>query len=125
MFSGAPPGPGAAEAFAAISQARSGALVENAVRHGAAPRVAPSDIVVTATGTRAELALSVRNTGDAVSAPRADGGTGLRRLRERLEVLHGGAARLSRTAPFRRAASRPSWSFPGSVRTNEGHHADR
>lgn len=72
-------------------------LVENAVQHGAAPRVAPTDIVVTATGTRSELALSVRNTGDVESARRADGGTGtgLRRLRERLEVLHGGAARLT------------------------------
>jgi two-component system LytT family sensor kinase len=72
-------------------------LVENAVRHGAAPRVAPTDIVVTATGTRSELALSVRNTGDVVSAHHADGGTGtgLRRMRERLEVLHGGAARLT------------------------------
>jgi len=72
-------------------------LVENAVRHGAAPRVAPTEIVVTASGTRSELALSVRNTGDVVSAPGADGGTGtgLRRLRERLEVLHGGAARLA------------------------------
>lgn len=71
-------------------------LVENAVRHGAAPRVAPTDVVVTATGTRSELVLSVRNTGDVVSAHGVDGGTGtgLRRLHERLEVLHGGAARL-------------------------------
>jgi hypothetical protein len=37
-------------------------LVENAVQHGAAPRVAPTDIVVTAAGTASELALSVRNT---------------------------------------------------------------
>jgi LytS/YehU family sensor histidine kinase len=72
-------------------------LVENAVQHGAAPRAAPTDIVVTATGTRSELALSVLNTGDDVSAHPAGGGsgTGLRRLRERLEVLHGGAARLT------------------------------
>lgn len=72
-------------------------LVENAVRHGAAPRVAPTDVVITATGSRAALTLSVRNTGDPVPAPVADGGTGtgLRRLRERLEVLHGGAARLT------------------------------
>jgi two-component system LytT family sensor kinase len=72
-------------------------LVENAVRHGAAPRVAPTDIVVTATGTRSELALSVRNTGDAASPQGAGSGagTGLRRLRERLGVLHGNAARLA------------------------------
>jgi two-component system LytT family sensor kinase len=72
-------------------------LVENAVRHGAAPRVAPTDVVVTATGTPAELTLSVRNTGDAGAAHPAGGGTGtgLRRLRERLEVLHGKGARLT------------------------------
>jgi signal transduction histidine kinase len=58
--------------------------------------VAPTDIAVTAGGTRSELELSVRNTGDVVSAPGAGGGTGtgLRRLRERLEFLHGGAERL-------------------------------
>jgi LytS/YehU family sensor histidine kinase len=72
-------------------------LVENAVQHGAAPRVAPTDIVVTATGTRSELALAVRNTGEVVSAQRAEEGTGtgLRRLRERLEVLYGEAAQLT------------------------------
>lgn len=72
-------------------------LVENAVQHGAAPRVAPTDVVVTAAGTRADLMLSVRNTGDAGPAHPVEGGagTGLRRLRERLEVLHGGAARLT------------------------------
>lgn len=72
-------------------------LVENAVQHGAAPRVAPTEVVVAATGTRSELALTVRNTGEAGAAPRAEDGTGtgLRRLRERLAVLHGGAARLT------------------------------
>ncbi len=72
-------------------------LVENAVRHGAAPRVAPTDIVVTATGSRTELTLSVRNSTDAVSAPHDHSGmgTGLRRLRERLDVLYGAAGRLA------------------------------
>ena len=72
-------------------------LVENAVKHGAAPRVAATDIAVTATGSRSELTLSVRNTGDVASLHPADDGTGtgLRRLRERLGVLHGGAARLT------------------------------
>ncbi|HLL82655.1 MAG TPA: histidine kinase, partial [Longimicrobium sp.] len=39
-------------------------LVENAVLHGAAPRVAPTEIVVSAAGSASELTLSVRNTGD-------------------------------------------------------------
>jgi two-component system, LytTR family, sensor kinase len=71
-------------------------LVENAVRHGAAPRVAATEIVVTADGSAAELTLSVRNTGDGAPArAEAGAGTGLARLRERLAVLYGSAARLA------------------------------
>jgi signal transduction histidine kinase len=72
-------------------------LVENAVRHGAAPRVAPTEIVVGATGSASELTLSVRNSGDGAPAPLAEAGTGtgLARLRERLAVLYGGAAGLT------------------------------
>jgi LytS/YehU family sensor histidine kinase len=72
-------------------------LVENAVQHGAAPRVAATEIVVTAAGSASELTLSVRNTGDggAARAATAGPGTGLARLRERLAVLHGSAARLA------------------------------
>lgn len=71
-------------------------LVENAVRHGAAPRVAATEIVVTAAGGASELTLSVRNSGDGKPAPAtaAGAGTGLARLRERLAVLYGSAARL-------------------------------
>lgn len=71
-------------------------LVENAVRHGAAPRVAPTEIVVTAAGSASELTLSVRNSGDGKPAPTTEAGvgTGLARLRERLAVLYGSAARL-------------------------------
>lgn len=72
-------------------------LVENAVQHGAAPRVDPTEIVVSSAGTASELTLSVRNTGDgAPSGAAVDGsGTGLSRLRERLAVLYGDAARLT------------------------------
>ena len=72
-------------------------LVENAVRHGAAPRVEPTDIVITAAGTRSEVTLSVRNNGnDATTNGGASStGTGLNRLRERLVALHGNAARLT------------------------------
>lgn len=77
-------------------------LVENAVQHGAAPRVAPTEIVVAAAASAATLTLSVRNTGDAAPAAVAEtgavaeagAGTGLARLRERLAVLYGSAARL-------------------------------
>jgi LytS/YehU family sensor histidine kinase len=71
-------------------------LVENAVQHGATPRVAPTEIVVSAASNPNELTLAVRNTGDAGSrANGAGSGTGLARLRERLAVLYGGAATLT------------------------------
>jgi two-component system, LytTR family, sensor kinase len=69
-------------------------LVENAVRHGAARRVAPTEIAVVASGSASELTLSVRNTDDGAPATAATAGTGLARLRERLGVLYGDAARL-------------------------------
>lgn len=71
-------------------------LVENAVHHGAAPRVAATEIVVAAAGSARELTLSVRNTGDRepARAAVAGAGTGLARLRERLAVLYGSAARV-------------------------------
>jgi hypothetical protein len=71
-------------------------LVENAVQHGATPRVSPTEIVVSAASGRNELTLAVRNTGDAEPATDGAGsGTGLARLRERLAVLYGGAATLT------------------------------
>lgn len=71
-------------------------LVENAVQHGAAPRVAPTEIVVTAAGSGSALTLSVRNSGDGGPVPATQNGTGtgLARLRERLAVLYGSAATL-------------------------------
>lgn len=72
-------------------------LVENAVRHGAAHRVAPTEIIVTAARTTSQLSLSVRN----LTSPRPPGrpddgtGTGLVRLRERLKLLYGDAAGLT------------------------------
>lgn len=78
-------------------------LVENAVQHGAAPRLAPTDLTITARGTNAQVELTVTNSGDVVMPhPIMDGtdtgtgtGTGLRRLGERVAVLHGDAARLA------------------------------
>jgi two-component system LytT family sensor kinase len=71
-------------------------LVENAVHHGAAPRVAPTEIVITAETTESELRLSVRNSGDVGQTRVAQNGvgTGLARLRERLAVLYGAAGQL-------------------------------
>jgi two-component system, LytTR family, sensor kinase len=74
-------------------------LVENAVQHGATPRVAPTEIVVSAASGPNELTIAVRNTGTKGDAkPSTNGagsGTGLARLRERLAVLYSGAATLT------------------------------
>jgi LytS/YehU family sensor histidine kinase len=72
-------------------------LVENAVRHGAAHRVAPTEIVVTATGMLSDLTISVWNTDEDTRSNAAENGvgTGLSRLRERLGFLYGDAARLT------------------------------
>jgi two-component system, LytTR family, sensor kinase len=72
-------------------------LVENAVHHGAAPRAAATEITVSATSSESELTLSVSNTGDGRPARPAEtgAGTGLARLRERLAVLYGSAAKLA------------------------------
>lgn len=71
-------------------------LVENAVQHGAAPRVAPTEIAIIGSRTNSELVIAVRNTADDhVSHAAGNGtGTGLTRLRERLAVLYGGSATL-------------------------------
>ncbi len=71
-------------------------LVENAVRHGAEPRVEPTDITVRGATTNGSLRLAVHDTGAGAAGDpleRADG-TGLKRLRERLRALYGDRARL-------------------------------
>lgn len=71
-------------------------LVENAVRHGAAPRVGPTMIDLSATRTNGTLAVSVRDNGDGAvrEVMETSNGTGLRRLRERLAVLYDRRAHL-------------------------------
>ena len=71
-------------------------LVENAVRHGAAPRVEPTTIAVRATLSHGNLELEVKDNGAGTDSGDLDkpAGTGLARLRERLRALYGTAARL-------------------------------
>lgn len=68
-------------------------LIENAVRHGAAPNVGITTIVLRAAIDAATLTLSVHDDGVGAD-PAAPGGTGLRRLRERLQWTYGERARL-------------------------------
>lgn len=79
-------------------------LVENAVRHGAAPRVEATDITITATATERVLTLEVRDTGAGIASQpvreNGAGGTGLSRLRDRLAGLYGDASSLElQTSP--------------------------
>jgi Histidine kinase len=78
-------------------------LVENAVRHGAAPRVAATTVKVRARLEGGQLVVHVEDDGMGAEDSTLDaGGTGLRRLRERLGWLYGGQASLTlRTAPGR------------------------
>lgn len=81
-------------------------LVENAVRHGAAPQIEATAIDVTARATGERLLLTVRDSGVGMAGLVPNGeeqvvvlpqsaGTGLRRLAERLEALYGRRAALS------------------------------
>lgn len=85
-------------------------LVENAVRHGAERRVAPTEIVVSASAAGPELTLSVWNAGgDPRTGATGDGvGTGLARLRERLAFLYGVDARLT-------CATKPDGAFEATL----------
>jgi signal transduction histidine kinase len=72
-------------------------LVENAVRHGAEPRVEPTDITVRARAASGLLTLAVHDTGAGVAPGQVDrsDGTGLKRLRDRLSALYGDRAALT------------------------------
>ena len=75
-------------------------LVENAVRHGAAPRIEPTTLTITGRLEGDELSVVVRDRATSpvapgvAPAPSLDGGTGLARLRDRLAALYDGRARL-------------------------------
>jgi hypothetical protein len=71
-------------------------LVENAVRHGAAPNLEPTDVTIRAATENGTLTVTVTDSGAGASDAALHGGqgTGLKRLRERLVVLYGSRARL-------------------------------
>jgi signal transduction histidine kinase len=85
-------------------------LIENAVRHGAAPQVEATAITVTGRAADGMVIITVHDTGagatdEAIQRP---GGTGIRKLRERLAALYGRKARLDLDA-------RPGSGFTASL----------
>ena len=71
-------------------------LVENAVRHGATPRIETTAILVVAKAAQDGLMVSVvdQGVGANIRDVESGTGTGLRRLRERMRWLYGDRARL-------------------------------
>jgi LytS/YehU family sensor histidine kinase len=70
-------------------------LAENAVRHGAAPAIEPTTLCIRARLDRDSLLIDVDDNGVGADLALVEhGGTGLRRLRERLAWLYGGSASL-------------------------------
>ncbi|WP_374564511.1 sensor histidine kinase [Ideonella sp.] len=71
-------------------------LVENAVRHGAAPAIEPTTLRIGARLHGGHLLVEVDDDGVGADLAAVEGsaGTGLRRLRERLAWLYGGSAGL-------------------------------
>ena len=71
-------------------------LVENAVRHGAGPRVEPTIVGIAGRVEAETLTVTVTDNGSGASPEQLDrsGGTGLARLKDRLGVLYHGKARL-------------------------------
>jgi LytS/YehU family sensor histidine kinase len=83
-----------ADAYAAaVPQLLLQPLVENAVRHGIAPRAGRGRIDVSAYRDRGDLVLTVRDNGVG-SRGRLHDGTGLGVTRERLRQMYGNAARI-------------------------------
>jgi two-component system LytT family sensor kinase len=96
-------------------------LVENAIRHGVAPKVGKSRILVQAQRRGERILLSVEDDGIGLTQKQdkpelpanADGGgVGLQNIRERLQTMYGSTARLS-LVTVQSGGSRATLELPG------------
>jgi two-component system LytT family sensor kinase len=69
-------------------------LVENAVKHGIAPRPEPGYVRIRAARVGANLRVTVENSGGDSAGANSGPGVGLQNVRRRLEICYGPAARL-------------------------------
>jgi signal transduction histidine kinase len=69
-------------------------LVENAIRHGIAPRAAPGTVEIRAARANGELLLEVRDDGVGLAEPHEEG-VGLGNTRQRLDELYGSRHRMA------------------------------
>ena len=69
-------------------------LVENAVKHGIAPRPGPGSVRIRAALEGGNLRVTVENSGGDASGATSGPGVGLQNVRRRLEICYGPAARL-------------------------------
>lgn len=106
-------------------------LVENAVRHGAAPRAEATtlSIIARVSGDALHLMVTDNGAGAATDIIEQSSGTGLRRLRERLKHLYGTGAQLEITsaagAGFSAMLTLPcSTTAPGAVAAAGGRDDD-
>ena len=72
-------------------------LLENAVLHGIEPKAEGGEVVFTARQIDDELILGVSDNGAGISETGANGGTGLRNVRDRLRLRYGSEASLALT----------------------------
>lgn len=70
-------------------------LVENAVRHGIAPRAAGGTIVIDVQAATDGFRIEVSNDGDGRPSTASESGLGLKVLRDRLDALYRGRARIT------------------------------